>query len=71
MAQADVTQPCKRNCCLDQNDICLGCGRLLSEIMAWHQADEFNRQQILQQAETRLAARAVHAVTQASLGKPI
>lgn len=71
MAQADVTQPCKRNCCLDQNDICLGCGRLLSEILAWHQADECNRRQILLQAETRLAARVGLTTNQASLGKPV
>ncbi|MDN3685302.1 DUF1289 domain-containing protein [Vibrio sinaloensis] len=26
--------PCVRNCCLNERDICLGCGRTLQEIFA-------------------------------------
>jgi hypothetical protein len=46
--------PCRRNCCLDQQDICLGCGRLLSEITGWHQADDAQKQQIVVNAHARL-----------------
>lgn len=31
-----LSSPCVRNCCLDQDDICLGCYRHLDEIIAWH-----------------------------------
>jgi predicted Fe-S protein YdhL (DUF1289 family) len=49
--------PCVRNCCLDDGDVCLGCGRHLAEILAWHQADADARRAILGQAAQRLAAR--------------
>ncbi|GAB2920098.1 DUF1289 domain-containing protein [Rheinheimera gaetbuli] len=50
--------PCVRNCCLDQQDTCLGCGRLLDEIIEWHSADAPRRAQILHLAQLRLAERA-------------
>lgn len=66
--------PCKRNCCLDHDDICLGCGRSLTEICGWHQADAAQKEQILVQAEQRLIAKkrpaAVVHSGQASRGKP-
>ena len=30
-----VKSPCVRNCCLDQNDVCLGCFRTVKEITSW------------------------------------
>ncbi|MBU2180542.1 MAG: DUF1289 domain-containing protein [Gammaproteobacteria bacterium] len=66
--------PCQRNCCLDQDDICLGCGRSLTEITGWHQADSAQKQQILELARQRLAAKKRPAEfvipVQASRGKP-
>lgn len=52
-----VNSPCVRNCCLDQQDCCLGCGRLLSEITEWHQASHARRQQICTLAAERLVQR--------------
>lgn len=49
--------PCIRNCCLDQQDCCLGCGRLLSEITEWHQATLLRQQQIRVLAQQRCAER--------------
>ncbi|WP_215395837.1 DUF1289 domain-containing protein [Rheinheimera oceanensis] len=49
--------PCVRNCCLDQHDCCLGCGRLLSEIIEWHNADGMRRGAILDLAAKRLTQR--------------
>ncbi|WP_297529133.1 DUF1289 domain-containing protein [Thiohalobacter sp.] len=49
--------PCVRNCCLDRNDICLGCGRALEEIIEWGGADDVRRRVILAQAARRLRAR--------------
>ncbi|WP_259238892.1 DUF1289 domain-containing protein [Rheinheimera pacifica] len=49
--------PCVRNCCLDQHDCCLGCGRLLNEIVEWHSADSIRRDTILILAAQRLTQR--------------
>jgi predicted Fe-S protein YdhL (DUF1289 family) len=48
--------PCVRNCCLDDADVCLGCGRHLEEILAWHNADAAGRHAILDAAAGRRAA---------------
>jgi predicted Fe-S protein YdhL (DUF1289 family) len=45
--------PCVRNCCLDDDDVCLGCGRRLDEILAWHSADADGRNTILALAAGR------------------
>lgn len=37
--------PCVRQCCLD-GDECLGCGRLMSEILEWANAGD-DRQRII------------------------
>ncbi len=49
-----IAQPCRRNCCLDDADVCLGCGRSLAEITGWHSAGDFERLQIIRRAELRL-----------------
>ncbi|MBW0281871.1 DUF1289 domain-containing protein [Shewanella xiamenensis] len=38
-----IYQPCVRNCCLDQQDICMGCFRHLKEILAWRNMTEAQR----------------------------
>jgi len=50
--------PCIRQCCLDDADECLGCGRTLDEIKAWHGADAAGRAVILDAAAARRDARA-------------
>ncbi|MFG0380258.1 DUF1289 domain-containing protein [Pseudomonas sp. zbq_18] len=49
-----VGSPCRRQCCLDAQDICLGCGRTLSEILEWGKADDTRRRAICQSAQQRL-----------------
>lgn len=49
-----VLSPCRRECCLDDDDICLGCGRLLAEIREWKAADSPRRRQIIALAEARV-----------------
>ena len=49
--------PCIRNCCLDDDDICLGCLRSLEEIMAWGISNETARHRILAQVARRKQAR--------------
>jgi uncharacterized protein len=45
--------PCIRNCCLDDDLICLGCFRSLEEIKEWGIADDPRRLIILQNARRR------------------
>ena len=45
--------PCVRNCCLDADNCCLGCGRSLAEICRWHNADQAERRIILERAAER------------------
>ncbi|WP_187808241.1 DUF1289 domain-containing protein [Aquipseudomonas alcaligenes] len=48
-----VESPCRRQCCLDQHDQCLGCGRTLAEILEWGRADSARRREICQAAQQR------------------
>lgn len=54
--EAHLDYPCVRNCCLDNDDICLGCFRTLQEILGWNEADEPTRRAILALAEQRREA---------------
>ncbi len=45
--------PCVRNCCLNEDDICLGCFRSMQEIMLWNESDQGTRGIFLQQAQQR------------------
>ena len=57
MTAPGVASPCVRNCCLDERDVCLGCGRSLDEIRAWSEADDSERLNILERAAARRAER--------------
>jgi len=49
--------PCVRNCCLDLDDVCLGCGRTIEEITGWHTADVTGKYAILERSQQRLDKR--------------
>ena len=57
MSKQGVESPCVRNCCLDEKDICMGCGRHLDEITGWRAADEAEKTLILERAKQRLEKR--------------
>jgi predicted Fe-S protein YdhL (DUF1289 family) len=42
-----------RNCCLDEEDICMGCFRHLNEITAWSASNDAQRRAILKRAAQR------------------
>ena len=42
-----ISSPCIRNCCLNEEDICLGCFRHVDEIIEWGSTDNKRRQHIL------------------------
>lgn len=48
-----IPSPCIRNCCLNEDNICLGCFRSLDEICNWSNADRQLRLQILNNAGQR------------------
>jgi uncharacterized protein len=52
-SQECIYSPCIRKCCLDNDDICLGCFRALNEIIVWTQLDEKTRLQLLEKAKIR------------------
>ena len=45
--------PCVRDCCLGDDDTCLGCFRTLEEIKEWGLADDQRRDVILENAKQR------------------
>lgn len=53
----ELASPCIRNCCLDDDDICVGCFRSLSEILKWSEASDVEKEQILKQCTMRKLAR--------------
>ena len=50
---SEIESPCVRNCCLDDKDVCLGCFRTLGEILAWGEASDDRKREILVQAAKR------------------
>lgn len=52
-SQSTITNPCVRHCCLNEQDVCLGCFRSLSEITGWSKLDESQRTAVLGQAKQR------------------
>lgn len=50
---ARIESPCCRHCCLNDDDICIGCWRTLSEILMWNHADDTQRAEILARCQQR------------------
>lgn len=50
-----IKSPCIRNCCLNENDVCLGCFRHVDEIIEWGSAEKKRRESILENARKRSA----------------
>ena len=50
---AIVESPCIRNCCLDNDDICMGCFRSLTEITQWTLVNEKIREEFLKNVAER------------------
>jgi uncharacterized protein len=53
----DLASPCVRNCCLDEADVCMGCGRSLAEIVRWGTALDTEKREILARSRARVAER--------------
>jgi predicted Fe-S protein YdhL (DUF1289 family) len=49
----NIVSPCVRNCCLNEQGICLGCFRSIDEILQWKDAAEQQKQEIINLANAR------------------
>lgn len=52
--QDPLASPCVRNCCLDEANVCMGCGRTLEEIVRWSTTDDTDKAAILALSRSRL-----------------
>ena len=43
-----IPSPCVRNCCLNENDVCIGCNRSLSEILNWRELPVSEQKKIME-----------------------
>ncbi|WP_295893305.1 DUF1289 domain-containing protein [uncultured Vibrio sp.] len=43
----EIQSPCIRHCCLNENDLCLGCYRTLDEILSWNASSDTEKLEIL------------------------
>ena len=53
-ANTPVASPCVRQCCLNMEEMCVGCGRLLSEIIGWTSYSADEKASVAQIAQQRL-----------------
>jgi hypothetical protein len=49
----NIISPCVRDCCLNGEDVCLGCFRSIDEILQWSDATEQQKQKIIHLANAR------------------
>ena len=49
--------PCVRNCCLDEQSVCMGCFRTITEICEWHDAPAREKNEILARCRARYRER--------------
>ncbi len=49
----DIQSPCISVCTLDENDVCLGCFRDLSEIGGWGKMNDAEKRDVLKRAAVR------------------
>jgi len=45
--------PCVRNCCLNEQDVCVGCFRSIDEIMSWSASNTQEKIAILERVQER------------------
>lgn len=51
--QKTIKSPCIRHCCLDAEDVCVGCYRTITEIMDWQKSTQSEKLDILAKCASR------------------
>ncbi len=54
-----VASPCVHVCALDDEDICIGCQRSVSEITRWSLMDNSERREVLMRCHERAKAKGI------------
>lgn len=49
----NINKPCIRRCCLNEEDVCLGCFRTFDDMLQWNKAKSTEKMKMLQKAEQR------------------
>lgn len=49
----NIKKPCIRQCCLNEEDVCVGCFRTFDDMLQWHKANAKEKTKMLQMAEER------------------
>lgn len=50
---SEIQSPCIRNCCLDNEDVCMGCFRHIEEIKQWGLASHDLKKKFLKNSAKR------------------
>jgi len=50
---SNINKPCIKNCCLNEDDVCLGCFRTLDDMGIWHQSSDNEKREMLKLADKR------------------
>ncbi|MGB0238047.1 MAG: DUF1289 domain-containing protein [Cycloclasticus sp.] len=50
-----MKSPCVRKCTLNEEDVCLGCGRKLNEITSWSSYSDSKRASLMVDSKKRLS----------------
>lgn len=53
LQESTIESPCIRNCCLEQDDYCLGCFRHIDEITQWRGLSIKQKEAVLAQCKRR------------------
>ena len=48
-----IASPCVSLCCLDEDDVCMGCLRHINEITGWHGMNDNEKRELLVVLEQR------------------
>lgn len=48
-----IESPCVRCCCLDLDDVCVGCNRTLAEICSWNNLSNDQKRKVLASCKAR------------------
>lgn len=51
---SNVPSPCTRQCAVDSENVCLGCGRTVREIRIWHKSSDEEKLEIIAKSQRRL-----------------
>ncbi|MCK6264541.1 DUF1289 domain-containing protein [Vibrio sp. ZSDE26] len=51
--QGRIESPCIRHCCLNDDDVCMGCYRTLEEILAWNSLSMTQKFKIINECNKR------------------